>query len=64
MQDMKEENNKDIEILKKNQSEMNSSISQIKISIEKVGEQSRASRKQSIKNRRQSRGIRLNSKRT
>jgi hypothetical protein len=31
---MREEINKDIEILKKNQSEMNSSISQLKISIE------------------------------
>jgi hypothetical protein len=34
MQDIKEEINKDIEILKNNQSEMNSSISQIKILIE------------------------------
>jgi hypothetical protein len=31
MQDMKEEFNEDIEVLKKNQSEMNSSKSQIKI---------------------------------
>jgi hypothetical protein len=33
MQDMKEEINKDTEILKNNQSEMNSSIFQIKVSI-------------------------------
>jgi predicted nucleic acid-binding Zn-ribbon protein len=33
MQDMKEELNKDLEILKKNKSEMNNSIFQIKISI-------------------------------
>jgi hypothetical protein len=34
MQDMKEEINKDIEILKNNQSEMNSSTCQMKISSE------------------------------
>jgi hypothetical protein len=34
MQDIKEEINKGIEILRNNQSEMNGSISQIKISIE------------------------------
>jgi peptidoglycan hydrolase CwlO-like protein len=36
MQDMKEEINKDIEILKNNQSEIHSSISQIKISIKSL----------------------------
>jgi hypothetical protein len=36
MQDMKEEINKDKEIPKKNQSEMNSSIYQIKITIESL----------------------------
>jgi chromosome segregation ATPase len=36
MQDMKEETNKDIEILKNNQIEMNSSISQIKIPIKSL----------------------------
>jgi esterase/lipase len=36
MQDMKEEINKNIKILKDNQSEMNSSISQIKISTESL----------------------------
>jgi predicted nucleic acid-binding Zn-ribbon protein len=36
MQNMKEESNKDIEILKKNQSEMNNLMSQIKISIESL----------------------------
>jgi methyl-accepting chemotaxis protein len=38
MQDMKEEIRKDIEILKNNQSEMNSSIPQIKISIKSLAD--------------------------
>jgi esterase/lipase len=41
MQDMKEVINKDIEILKNNQSEVNSSLSQIKISIESLAEWSK-----------------------
>jgi hypothetical protein len=52
---MKEEINKDIEILKKNQSKMNYSISQIKISMKCL---------QTEWNRRQSSGISSNSKRT
>jgi predicted nucleic acid-binding Zn-ribbon protein len=46
MQNMKEDLSKDIEILKKNQSEMNSSIFQIKISIKTL-----VSRVEQVENR-------------
>jgi predicted nucleic acid-binding Zn-ribbon protein len=46
MQDMKEEINKEVEILKNNQSEINSSISQIQISNEDL-----VNRVEQVKNR-------------
>jgi prefoldin subunit 5 len=59
---MKEEINKDIEILKNNQSEVSSSISQIKISIEILMNRMEQV-KNSVRNGRQRRGSISNSQR-
>jgi predicted nucleic acid-binding Zn-ribbon protein len=63
IQDMNEEIKKDVETLKNNQSEINNSISQTNITIKSLVNRVEQI-ENSIRNRRQSRGIRPNSKRS